>query len=218
MLTAKDAFDEQIRSCRELNAVYNHLKTGLSFPQDLSDLLRAQIVYSISALDKFIHEVVKKGMVEVFENRRSKTKTFHSFGISLGTLMKIQEVSSITIPQASEETPIYWFEREIIVKHKSLSFQAPDKISEALSLIWAEEHKWQKIHLNITQPIGSLPSMTENEIKTYLKNIVARRNQIVHEADINILLNTKDMIEEAEVNNIVQFIDSLGKSIYQCVK
>jgi hypothetical protein len=217
MLTASNAFDEQIKSCKELYAVYDHLKNGLSFPQDLSDLLRAQVVYSVSALDKLVHELVKKGMIEIFEAKRQKTSTFSNFGISLNTLMKIQEVASITIPQSLEETAIYWFEREIILKHKSLSFQAPDKISEALSLIWLEEHKWQKIHLNISQPIGSLLTMTEKDMKTYLKNIVARRNQIVHEADINIVHNSKDTMNEDEAKNIVQFIDALGKSIYQSV-
>ncbi|MCX6074099.1 MAG: HEPN domain-containing protein [Campylobacterales bacterium] len=218
MLKLSKEFDVQIQSCKELYAVYGHLKNNLSYPLDLSDLLRAQVVYAVSALDKLVHELVKKGMVEIFEGKRLKTTTFSNFGISLNTLIKIQEVGSIAVPQSIEETAIYWFEREISLKHKSLSFQAPDKISEALSLIWLEEHKWQKIHFNIIiQPIGSLVTMTERDMKTYLKNIVARRNQIVHEADINIICNSKDTMDEDEANNIVQFIDALGKSIYKCV-
>jgi len=122
------------------------------------------------------------------------------------------------MPQSQEETAIYWFEREIFLKHKTLSFQDPDKITDALSYIWSEEHKWQKIHLKIIQPISTLQVMTEKDIKTYLKNIVARRNQIVHEADINIQNSSKEIMDADEANNIVQFIDALGKSIYECVK
>lgn len=218
MQISSDEFNEQIKSCKELHPIYNHLKNELAYPQDLSDLLRAQVVYAVSALDKLIHELVKKGMIEIFNGIRPKTKKFSNFGISLDTLMKIQEVNSIVMPQSPEETAIYWFEREIFLKHKTLSFQDPDKITEALSYIWNEEHKWQKIHLKIIQPISTLPIMTEKDIKTYLKNIVTRRNQIVHEADINILHNSKEVMDKDEANNIVLFIDALGKSIYKCLK
>ncbi len=218
MLKSSNEFNGQIISCKELYPIYNHLKDTLAYPQDLSDLLRAQVVYAVSALDKLIHELVKKGMIEVFNGSRTKTKKFSSFGISLETLMKIREVSTIEMPQSQEETAIYWFEREIFLKHKTLSFQDPDKIADALSYIWSEEHKWQKIHLKIIQPIGTLQVMTEKDIKTYLKNIVARRNQIVHEADINIQNSSKEIMDADEANNIVQFIDALGKGIYECVK
>lgn len=218
MLSAYNTFNEQIKSCKELYAIYAYLKNNLAFPQDLSDLLRAQVVYAVSALDKLLHELVKKGMIEIFNNSRPITNKFSTFGISLNTLMKIQEVTYIEMPQSAEETAIYWFEQEIILKHKILSFQDPDKISEALSFIWVEEHKWQKIHSNITQPIASLPNMIEKDIKTYLKNIVMRRNQIVHESDYDISSNTKNTIDENETKNIVEFIQLVGKSIYECVQ
>ncbi len=217
MQRINDAFNEQIKSCKELYAVYDHLKNTLAFPQDLSDLLRAQVVYAVSALDKLVHELVKKGMIEIFNGERPKTNKFSTFGISLNTLMKIQEIASIEMPQSVEETAIYWFEQEIILKHKILSFQDPDKISDALSFIWIEEHKWHKIHSKITQPIGFLPQMIEKDMKTYLKNIVIRRNQIVHESDYNIFSNTKNTINENETKNIVEFIQVLGKSIYEYV-
>ncbi|MEK6659649.1 MAG: HEPN domain-containing protein, partial [Campylobacterota bacterium] len=55
------------------------------------------------------------------------------------------------------------------------------------------------------------------DMKTYLKNIVIRRNQIVHESDYNIFSNTKNTINENETKNIVEFIQVLGKSIYEYV-
>jgi hypothetical protein len=60
--------------------------------------------------------------------------------------------------------------------------------------------------------------MIEKDIKTYLKNIVMRRNQIVHESDYDISSNTKNTIDENETKNIVEFIQLVGKSIYECVQ
>ncbi|MDD2905684.1 MAG: HEPN domain-containing protein [Sulfurimonas sp.] len=217
MQRAYNEFSEQIKSCNELYAIHDHLKNTLAYPQDLSDLLRAQIVYSVSALDKLIHDFVKIGMIEAFNNQRQKTNKFSNFGISLNTLIQIQKVSLITIPQSPEETAIYWFEQEIVLRHKTFSFQDPDKISDALSLIWSEEHKWRKIYLNLSQPIRTLTLTTEKDIKIYLKNIIMRRNQIVHEGDISLLLNKKDTIDEEEAKTMVDFIGALCKSIYDCV-
>lgn len=217
MQIAINEFNKQISSTKELNAIYKHLESNLTSAVDLTDLLRAQIVYSVSSLDKLIHELVRIGMIEIYYGRRTATNKFSAFGISLNTLVKIQETSLIHMPQVPEDTAIYWFEREIILKHKILSFQDPDKMSDALGLIWQEEHKWQKIHRNMFQQNNYLLLRTEKDMKIYLKNIISRRNQIVHEADINILTGQKDAIDEMEVQEIVDFLNQLGNSVFKCV-
>ncbi len=91
-------------------------------------------------------------------------------------------------------------------KHSYETFQSPDKIREALSLIWNEQHKWQKIAQSIGRP--------ENVVKTELNNIVIRRNQIVHEMDIDLSTGTTQPISHATTKQIVDFIKLLGDVIY----
>jgi len=92
-----------------------------------------------------------------------------------------------------------------MVKHKLLAFQEPDKIAEALSLIWEEEHKWQKIASSLNMSVNDL------------KSIVSRRNQIVHEADIDLQTNLRKDIDETDVKEAVEFILKLGESIFNAV-
>ena len=208
MRDAMEQFDRNLRTVREMDSLYSHLINDLKLPNDLSDILRAQYVYAVSALDKLIHELVRIGMLQAFVGSRQKTSKFNAFPISLETHYKIQQTFQVGILQA--EPPEYIFEQEIIVRHKHLSFQEPEKIADALSLIWEEKQKWQKIALPFNQ--------TDDFLKKTLKLIVQRRNQIVHEADIDLQTNRRNEIEVADVQESVVFISKLGESIFNAVK
>ncbi len=201
MNNAFQQFQQNIRSCNELMALYDHLVFHLLLPNDLSDLLRSQFVNSISALDRLIHEFIRIGAVQTFVGTRPRTPKFESFSISLNTYF-----NCLNNPFPSTE---YWFEQEVILRNKHLSFQDPEKISEGLSLIWIETHKWAVI--------SNRMGINERTLKTRLKTIVSRRNQIVHEADINPVTNTLSPIDRSEVQDTVTFIHSLGSAIYQSV-
>ncbi len=208
MQSAMNQFNSNMRAVTEMETLYRHLKDDLKLPDDLSDMLRAQWVYAVSALDKLIHELVRIGMLQAFVGRRTKTSKVNSFSMSLKTHLEIQKVIQ-SANTSSLETPEYFFEQEIMVKHKLLAFQEPDKIAEALSLIWEEEHKWQKI--------ASSLNMSVSKVRNDLKSIVSRRNQIVHEADIDLRTNLRKDIDETDVKEAVEFILKLGESIFNAV-
>ncbi len=207
-----------IASVKELNTLYYDLKHTQKLSNDLSDLLRAEIVYVISALDKLVHELVRNGMIAVFKGVKPKTSAYEGFTLSAKTLDKIRETTieralNPDLPPTSQiDSPEYWFEQQIILTHKSESYQDPAKISKALSLIWNEPYKWQKI----ATKMGLTPK-EEKSIQNFLTDIVERRNKIVHEADTDIVSNTKHTITESETIEMVGFIEKLGKAIYECV-
>lgn len=202
MQKAFDQFTDSVKYVRELDALYLHLKDTLHLPNDLTDLLRAEWVYVISAMDKLIHEIIRIGMLDSFCDRRAKTAKFLAFTISIDTHSNIQ-LGPIPPPE-------YWFEQELVLKQKALSFQDPDKIADGLSLIWEEGHKWQKISANVGMP--------EKDLKTKLKTIVARRNQIVHEADLDLVTGDRNTIEKADIDDVVNFIELISKEIFVLVK
>jgi len=202
MHNAYKQFNDNIKYVKDLDTLFEYLSDVQKLPNDLTDLLRAEWVYSVSALDKLVHELVRIGMLQSFLGLRAKTKKFNAFTISVDTLSNIQIA---TIPPAE-----YWFEQEIIQKHKALSFQDPDKISDALSLIWEENSKWQKISLPLSIP--------ENDVKVTLKTIVSRRNQIVHEADLDLISGIRQTIDRQDTLKTVDIITRIGESIYNCVK
>lgn len=203
MLRVKQIFDCGIARVRNIDSIFLHLTDQLGFnPTDVSDLLRSEIVYSISSFDKLIHDLVKVGMTETFKGIRSPTNAYKNFSISL---YQFEAINAASIPPAE-----FVFEQTINSSHKHLSFQDPDKVSEALSLIWHENHKWQKIATKI--------GLNQNELKTEFKNIVIRRNQIVHEGDIDLYTGNIQSISHSDTKQSVDFIELLGNKIYDLVK
>ena len=203
MLVYKNNFLENIDRILNMHSIYKHLTRNLNFnKEDMSDILRSEIVYIISSLDRFIHDIVKFGMIEIFKGNRPPTPAFNNFKISLEQYNNIQN-SSFPPPEKI-------FEDVIISTHKYQAFQEPDKISNALSLIWNENHKWHHIASELGIP--------EYDVKIKLKNLVIRRNQIVHESDIDLFTRSLLPIYENDVENGINFIKDLGLTIYNLVK
>lgn len=205
MWIAIKQFENNFRYIKELDALYLFLQKDLRLGVDLSDLLRAEIVYSISAFDKLIHELIRIGMVEAFQGNRNKTSRFLNFQVSSNTLIEILNNNN-TANLPSE----YWFEQEVVLKNNHISYQDPSKITEGLNYIWPEQYKWQQISNKLGQE--------ERTIKTTLNNIVNRRNKIVHESDIDLQTGHKNKIEHSDVTFSTSFIEELGRTIYGCVR
>lgn len=215
MQIAQSQFLHNVKGIRELGSLHDFLKNSQNLSYDLSDLLRAEIVYAVSALDKFVHELIRIGMIEAFSGKRVRTTKFEGFTISAKTLEKIKETAiernlNPNHPPLPDELPEYWFEQEIVLKHKQASYQTPININDGLSLIWKEEYKWQKIATDM--------GLNEKSAKTQLETIVARRNQIVHEADLNFETGLRNNISAIDVKDSVDFIENLGNTIFSLVK
>lgn len=199
MHSAKAQFDDSFNRIDKVDAIYQHWINTLRLPHtDVEDLLRSEIVYSVSALDRFIHDLVKAGMVEIYEGRRAATPQYSSFNLSIG---QHQDIQTAIVPP-----PGMVFRSIIEKKHSYETFQAHEKIKDALNLIWNETHKWQRI----AHAIGR----TENDIKTELSNIVIRRNQIVHEMDLDLSTGSAQSISHATTRHIVTFVKLLGETIH----
>ena len=102
------------------------------------------------------------------------------------------------------------FEAQIVHKLTFQSYQEPIKISDGLSLIWDETNKWKRISVSM--------GLDENYLKIKLKNISIRRNQIVHEGDYSNALLQRQAITHTDTSDVVDFIFSLGTTIYNLVK
>lgn len=194
-------FKQLIADTRSSGVTFNYLFNVVKPPYDYSDLLRWQLAQAVSALDKLVHDLVRVGMMEIYQGRRSTTPKYESFTIPLGILNNMR---------ANPTQELSYFENQIILTNGYKSFQDPEKISDSLSLIWNESQKWDKIASNLNR--------NPNDIRTQLKSIVIRRNQIVHEGDYDGYSLLRTPIVEADVIAVVDFIEKLGDAIYRCVK
>ena len=135
MQSALDQFHISISRVRDLIAIHNSIKAQSTPTLDSSDILRAALVLSVSALDYYVHEVVKLGMLEVHQGLRPEPPAFSRFQIYLGSAREALTVS----PNMDN-----WLKDEIQKRHSYKSFQEPDKIAEAIRLI-SDKKLWEEI-------------------------------------------------------------------------
>jgi hypothetical protein len=166
MQTALDAFERNMLRMRSLHALHSAFSRQVTPVIDLSDLLRAEIVLGVSALDHYVHELTRLGMLECWAGSRKSTDAFDRFPLPI----------SIAGALSNPSTAQAIIEGEIRSRHSFLSFQHPDRIADAVRL-FTEVKLWEEV--------GKQLGTTAKEIKTALLLIVDRRNKIAHEADID---------------------------------
>lgn len=201
MLNARSLFNENIASAKQVGSIFDYLARTVTSLLSFDDLLRFQIVYSVSAFDKLMHDLVRIGMVEIFTGTRPATPKYGAESISL-------EIHT-NLVAASFPPKQYIFEQALFQKFKHVSYQDPEKVADGLSYIWAEPHKWMRISEKM--------ELLNTEARTKLKLIVDRRNAIVHEADINPVTNSKLIITKIECEETTDFLLKCGISIVDLV-
>jgi hypothetical protein len=201
MLNAKAVFQRNILQAIELGALHHHLSNTVPIPQQFDDLLRSQIVNAVSAFDKLMHDLVRIGMVRIFEGQRPPTGKYLSEAIAIQHLPGLSADAVVPAPVLFEEI--------IREKLSRLSFQDPTKIAEGLSYIWIENQKWQQIAAGL--------GMSDEDAKRKQKLIITRRNSIVHEADLDPVTNQKQAITGAEATDLSNFLLALGNRICDLV-
>lgn len=195
-------FHENIKSAKDQSVLYSILMEKVSSNLPIEDLLRFQVIHSVSAFDKLIHDIITIGMVEIFTEKRRPTPKYKSEVITIDFHFSLVHAS---IPPAE-----VLFEQQVIKKLGYQSFQEPTKISDGLALIWDEPYKWKRI--------SSLVGDTSDNVKTTMKLISDRRNAIAHEADMDPLTNNRRQLLKEEADDISNFLQGCGNAIVSLVK
>ncbi|MGB0383770.1 MAG: HEPN domain-containing protein [Ardenticatenaceae bacterium] len=199
MKNAIDQFQQNLTRVRHLSEIVSAVDNLTTSAIDMTDILRAEIVLAVSALDFLVHELVRLGMLEVYRGSRTPTKAYLRFQAPMRLLQN----------GISNPTDKRWLDEAIQERHGWLSFQEPDKIADAIRHI-SDVKLWRKV--------GGELGMEAAEVKRQLKEIVERRNKIAHEADMNPDLPGHRLpISEPLVHDSVDFIEAVGEAIYKVI-
>lgn len=182
-------FEDNILRIKHLVKLYEDNSTN-NTQEDYSDILRAALVLLVSALDTFIHNIVRLGMVEILKGERIKPDDYKKIKISLGII--------------NFEPNYEWFESHIRREHASVSYQSPKQVSDAIRHI---------SKLDLWKEIGNTLNRDQEILKRELKEIVDRRNQIAHESDLDEFGQKRAIRKEDFLVNI-DFIEKLVNTIY----
>lgn len=194
-MTPVEQFRRNIERVRHLAMLYTTLRGMTTAAVDLSDLLRAQLVLAVSALDQLVHDCARTGMLEVYAGQRSPTDAYRRFRVPMSAAAQ-----GLAAPHVAD-----WFDAAIRDAHGWLAFQQPDKIADAIRL-YSSVVLWDALAAQL--------GMQTADIKLRLQAIIDRRNKIAHEADLDPTLpGTTWPINETLVDDAVSFIEALGEAI-----
>jgi hypothetical protein len=141
----------------------------------LDDQLRAALTFGVSALDRYVHERVVKGIVAKLK-KPNLNKEQREFAIPVSTAIKISAESVKAAKANKKLRPANIIRKQVQALLHKKPFQSYRGIEYAFKLLGINNLAGQ---LQAAYGTGDL-----NAVKTQLANIAKRRNQIVHEGDL----------------------------------
>lgn len=197
MQAALDQFDQNMTRARELVALSEHLRSLTTSAVDVSDLLRASLVLGVSALDHFVHEFVRLGMLSVHRGLRPATDAHLAFRITVSH-------ARVALSDVHNDD---WLDQAVRDAHGWQSFQHPEKVADALRLV-SSVSLWETVAADL--------GATAKHVKAQLASIVDRRNKIAHEADMDATNpGYRWPITAAMVLDALGFVERVAHSIYR---
>ncbi len=216
MHNAISNFRLRIKEVRANHAVYLSLVNN-GIPNDvISDLLRVEIVNSVSAMDRFFHDAIVSRVMQLINSGAgiltSKVKGHPLSMDSLLRILELERTGELSNPLLRNDI-IRSIESELRLYFKNYAFQQPDKIKEALKYLSAADYKLQDIAARVGLPSEGTVQEKQKYLEQRLKLIADRRNQIVHEADSN-LLGERMPISKTEAKETTDFISCFIEATY----
>lgn len=208
-MTPIQHFEAVWARCAELAALHAYLAARVSAVLHPEELLRAEWVARLSALDLYVHELVAQRMVAVFEGRLPPTPAYLRFRVSTETLDRIRSAATPLDASAA-------FDLEVRSQLCRDTFQHPDSIADAVRLC-SDAELWNEIATNL----GAAPQdkiATAKAIRQRLSLMVERRNKIAHEGDLQPMASRDPWpISQADVALVSQHVETIVRAIDKVV-
>lgn len=183
-------FESTITQVKELLAIHYYL---ISAPvtQVSDNILRAALAMLVSTIDTTIHELIVKAIMYELKEAKSVFKIENiKIGISVSK-------------ELDNEQRLRLIESDLRGQYAKESIQSSRQIETALATIGITKI-WTKL--------STIMGMSPDNIKIQLDLLVRRRNQIVHEGDLDHLHNLREIVRE-DLTESLEFTKKLVNGI-----
>ncbi|WP_264643703.1 HEPN domain-containing protein [Candidatus Symbiopectobacterium sp. NZEC127] len=205
MFSPKLVFDNAWLRCDVLATTYAFSSRHMTRVFESEELLRAEWVARISALDLYVHELISQQMLEVFKNQRAITPAYEKFSLPFRVIESIKNSANDTEANS-------FFDLEVRRQLGFLTFQNSKSIADGIRLI-SQKELWKEIamHQGVSR---SLVEAKAKSLKLQLDILVDRRNKIAHEGDMQpVTPRTPWPINSGDLIEVKKFIGALVSSI-----
>ncbi len=161
--------------CAHLTVLHAYVAAKVTSVLRPDELLRAEWVARVSALDLYVHELVAQRMLDIFEGRLTPSRAYLKFVVSVEVVDRIRTAGNTVVASAA-------FDLEVRRQLAQLTYQDPDRIADGVRL-FSDLELWNEVALKL----GATQKTKVERAKTLKKElslIVQRRNKIAHEGDL----------------------------------
>jgi len=201
-------FEAVCSRCSQLQTLQAYIERNVTGILQPDELLRAEWVARVSALDLYIHELVAQRMLDIFEGRRTSSAAYLRFHVSTETLNRIR-----VAPTPSDASAAF----DLFVRSHlgRITFQFPEDIADGVRLCSTIE-LWNEVALFLGATQATKAEEAKN-LKRQLSLLIGRRNAIAHEGDLQQSplrepwpISRADLIfVGAQIERIVRAIDAV---------
>jgi len=183
-------FEASISQVDELLAIHYYLQSA-PVTEVTDNILRASLTMMVSAIDTSVHELIISAIM--FEIKEDKS------------IFKLDNVKicALASKESDKDTRIRLIESDLRRQFSKESFQSSRQIENSLAQIGIT-----KVWTKLSSTLGLPPE----DIKIKLDLLVRRRNQIVHEGDLDHLHSIRD-IDRRDLDESLTFTKKLVAGI-----
>lgn len=194
----KERFDQNLTSISKQFDIAESMKVAGKV-EECETIWRSQIVFLESALDFYIHEISKYGMLNIFSGDWSKTEKYNNYQVPLKYVeegFKNPESKAWLLQYLNER-----FSTEVYLSAESMKNQ--------LNLLGLSF----KTVMEKAFPKNSVQVSTYREGKKVVKELFERRNQIAHQTDRKHDDATQNTISKEYVEQCFADVRAIADSI-----
>ena len=187
-------FNSSIEVVRQKDEIIQFLS---AHGQSTLEIRQSQIILLMSALDLYIHDIVKYCIIQKFNGNQTKTKQYKEL------LIPMQSVElAIQNPESSD-----WLDEVITSIKQYKSFTSYGKIKNQLEAVGIKSKKFSELVLKTESDFG---------VSDLIEKLRSLRNRLAHQDQESINSLGSELTEE-KINQYIGFIYQLVQDIHQTI-
>lgn len=187
-------FNSSIEVVRQKDEIIQFLS---AHGQSILEIRQSQIILLMSALDLYIHDIVKYCIIQKFNGNQTKTKQYKEL------LIPMQSVElAIQNPESSD-----WLDEVITSINQYKSFTSYGKIKNQLEAVGLKSKKFNELVLKTESDFG---------VSDLIEKLRSLRNRLAHQDQQSITSLESELTEE-KINQYIDFIYQLVQDIHQTI-
>lgn len=187
-------FNSSIEVVRQKDEIIQFLS---AHGQSTLEIRQSQIILLMSALDLYIHDIVKYCIIQKFNGNQTKTKQYKEL------LIPMQSVElAIQNPESSD-----WLDEVITSINQYKSFTSYGKIKNQLEAVGLKSKKFNELVLKTESDFG---------VSDLIEKLRSLRNRLAHQDQESINSLESELTEE-KINQYIGFIYQLVQDIHQTI-